>query len=197
MLHRSLSAGSLLAALLIALPLGAQQTTPGTADTTGQATPTATLPVAVLKATPYDIAVALRIESHNHPSAIEPYQGAATGVGGIIRDIFSSCPSLIALKYASAVDSGVRARLADIYDNEVHYTDKWVGDLIDFVLAAPFVILRVRTDLAADDSPNRACHHNRDCDADDYCGRSGPSHRESSRKCRGQPSTYACGNGNK
>jgi phosphoribosylformylglycinamidine synthase subunit PurL len=35
------------------------------------------------------IAVALRIESHNHPSAIEPYQGAATGVGGIIRDIFS------------------------------------------------------------------------------------------------------------
>src|SRR5919205_1392204 len=33
------------------------------------------------------IAVALRIESHNHPSAIEPYQGAATGVGGIIRDI--------------------------------------------------------------------------------------------------------------
>src|SRR2546423_2587089 len=35
------------------------------------------------------IAVALRIESHNHPSAVEPYQGAATGVGGIIRDIFS------------------------------------------------------------------------------------------------------------
>ncbi|MFZ4516933.1 MAG: phosphoribosylformylglycinamidine synthase subunit PurL [Microthrixaceae bacterium] len=35
------------------------------------------------------IAAALRIESHNHPSAIEPYQGAATGVGGILRDIFS------------------------------------------------------------------------------------------------------------
>ena len=35
------------------------------------------------------IAVALRIESHNHPSAIEPYQGAATGVGGILRDIFT------------------------------------------------------------------------------------------------------------
>ncbi|HEX2048434.1 MAG TPA: phosphoribosylformylglycinamidine synthase subunit PurL [Acidimicrobiales bacterium] len=35
------------------------------------------------------IAAALRIESHNHPSAIEPYQGAATGVGGIIRDIFT------------------------------------------------------------------------------------------------------------
>ncbi len=34
-------------------------------------------------------AVVFKIESHNHPSAIEPYQGAATGVGGIIRDIFS------------------------------------------------------------------------------------------------------------
>jgi phosphoribosylformylglycinamidine synthase II len=36
-----------------------------------------------------DIAVAIRIESHNHPSAIEPYQGAATGVGGILRDVFT------------------------------------------------------------------------------------------------------------
>ncbi|MBW4078406.1 MAG: phosphoribosylformylglycinamidine synthase subunit PurL [Acidobacteria bacterium] len=35
------------------------------------------------------IAVAIRIESHNHPSAIEPYQGAATGVGGILRDVFT------------------------------------------------------------------------------------------------------------
>jgi len=35
------------------------------------------------------LAVAIRIESHNHPSAVEPYQGAATGVGGIIRDVFS------------------------------------------------------------------------------------------------------------
>jgi len=34
-------------------------------------------------------AVAFKIESHNHPSAVEPYQGAATGVGGILRDIFS------------------------------------------------------------------------------------------------------------
>ena len=34
-------------------------------------------------------AVVFKIESHNHPSAIEPYQGAATGVGGILRDIFS------------------------------------------------------------------------------------------------------------
>ena len=35
------------------------------------------------------LAVAFKIESHNHPSAIEPYQGAATGVGGIMRDIFT------------------------------------------------------------------------------------------------------------
>lgn len=34
-------------------------------------------------------AVVFKMESHNHPSAIEPYQGAATGVGGIIRDVFS------------------------------------------------------------------------------------------------------------
>ncbi|TDT62324.1 phosphoribosylformylglycinamidine synthase subunit PurL [Fonticella tunisiensis] len=34
-------------------------------------------------------AIAMKIESHNHPSAVEPYQGAATGVGGILRDIFT------------------------------------------------------------------------------------------------------------
>ncbi|MBN1639352.1 MAG: phosphoribosylformylglycinamidine synthase subunit PurL, partial [Ignavibacteriales bacterium] len=34
-------------------------------------------------------AVAFKVESHNHPSAVEPYQGAATGVGGILRDIFT------------------------------------------------------------------------------------------------------------
>src|SRR5215211_3196965 len=43
------------------------------------------------------IAAALRIESHNHPSAIEPYQGAATGVGGILRDVFTMGARPIAL----------------------------------------------------------------------------------------------------
>jgi phosphoribosylformylglycinamidine synthase len=43
------------------------------------------------------VAVAVRIESHNHPSAVEPYQGAATGVGGIIRDVFSVGARPIAL----------------------------------------------------------------------------------------------------
>ena len=35
------------------------------------------------------LAAVFKIESHNHPTAIEPYQGAATGVGGILRDIFT------------------------------------------------------------------------------------------------------------
>ncbi|HKY14262.1 MAG TPA: phosphoribosylformylglycinamidine synthase subunit PurL [Microthrixaceae bacterium] len=43
------------------------------------------------------IAIAMRIESHNHPSAIEPYQGAATGIGGILRDIFTMGARPIAL----------------------------------------------------------------------------------------------------
>ncbi|WP_226671670.1 phosphoribosylformylglycinamidine synthase subunit PurL [Rossellomorea aquimaris] len=44
-----------------------------------------------------DQAVVFKIESHNHPSAIEPYQGAATGVGGIIRDVFSMGARPVAL----------------------------------------------------------------------------------------------------
>src|SRR5580700_4133703 len=35
------------------------------------------------------LGVAFKVESHNHPSAVEPFQGAATGVGGILRDIFA------------------------------------------------------------------------------------------------------------
>src|SRR5471032_497918 len=43
------------------------------------------------------MAIALRMESHNHPSFVEPYQGAATGVGGILRDIFTMGARPIAL----------------------------------------------------------------------------------------------------
>ena len=43
------------------------------------------------------LAVAFKIESHNHPSAVEPFQGAATGVGGILRDIFTMGARPIAL----------------------------------------------------------------------------------------------------
>ncbi len=42
-------------------------------------------------------AFAIKIESHNHPSAVEPYQGAATGVGGIVRDIFAMGARPVAL----------------------------------------------------------------------------------------------------
>lgn len=43
------------------------------------------------------IAIVMKIESHNHPSAVEPHQGAATGVGGIVRDIFAMGARPIAL----------------------------------------------------------------------------------------------------
>jgi phosphoribosylformylglycinamidine synthase subunit PurL len=58
------------------------------------------------------LAVAFKIESHNHPSAVEPYQGAATGVGGILRDIFSMGARPIAvlnsLRFGSLEDARVR-----------------------------------------------------------------------------------------
>ena len=54
------------------------------------------------------IAAAIRIESHNHPSAIEPYQGAATGVGGILRDIFTMGARPIALDGPAALRSARR-----------------------------------------------------------------------------------------
>ena len=43
------------------------------------------------------LAVVMKVESHNHPSAVEPFQGAATGVGGIVRDIFAMGARPIAL----------------------------------------------------------------------------------------------------
>ncbi|MCL6493671.1 MAG: phosphoribosylformylglycinamidine synthase subunit PurL [Ignavibacterium sp.] len=59
-----------------------------------------------------DLAVAFKIESHNHPSAVEPYQGAATGVGGIMRDIFTMgarpIASLNSLRFGSLKDSRTR-----------------------------------------------------------------------------------------
>lgn len=57
-------------------------------------------------------AVAFKIESHNHPSAVEPYQGAATGVGGIQRDIFTMgarpIASLNSLRFGSLENPRVR-----------------------------------------------------------------------------------------
>ncbi|MCL4449274.1 MAG: phosphoribosylformylglycinamidine synthase subunit PurL [Actinobacteria bacterium] len=61
------------------------------------------------------IGVAIRIESHNHPSALEPHQGAATGVGGIIRDIFSAGARPMAL--CDALAFGEIIKRDDSLDN--------------------------------------------------------------------------------
>jgi phosphoribosylformylglycinamidine synthase subunit PurL len=69
-------------------------------------------------------AIAFKIESHNHPSAVEPYQGAATGVGGILRDIFTMGARPIAV-----LDS---LRFGDLDDGRVRYlfggVVKGIGD---------------------------------------------------------------------
>ncbi len=66
------------------------------------------------------IAVAIRIESHNHPSAIEPYQGAATGVGGILRDIFTMgarpIATMDALRFGSLDDPRSRWMFEGVVD---------------------------------------------------------------------------------
>ncbi len=63
-------------------------------------------------------ALVFKIESHNHPSAIEPYQGAATGVGGIVRDIFTMgarpIASLNSLRFGEIDDARVRELFAGV-----------------------------------------------------------------------------------
>lgn len=75
-------------------------------------------------------AVAFKIESHNHPSAIEPFQGAATGVGGIIRDIFTmgARPAFLldSLRFGSIEGDSLSARsnrrlLAGVVAGISHY----------------------------------------------------------------------------
>jgi phosphoribosylformylglycinamidine synthase len=70
------------------------------------------------------LALAFKIESHNHPSAVEPYQGAATGVGGILRDVFTMGARPIAI-----LDS---LRFGDLDSGRVRYlfagVVKGVGD---------------------------------------------------------------------
>src|SRR3954465_6738127 len=71
-------------------------------------------------------AVAFKIESHNHPSAIEPFQGAATGVGGIIRDIFTmgARPEfcLNSLRFGPITQSNVKHQTSDIAANRRLFT---------------------------------------------------------------------------
>ena len=70
------------------------------------------------------IAVAFKIESHNHPSAVEPYQGAATGVGGILRDVFTMGARPIALLDSLRFGSLESARARYLFAGVV----KGIGD---------------------------------------------------------------------
>ncbi len=65
------------------------------------------------------LAAVFKIESHNHPSFIEPYQGAATGVGGIIRDIFTMGARPIALLNALRFGPLDTAQTRRIFDGVV------------------------------------------------------------------------------
>ncbi|MBW4574964.1 MAG: phosphoribosylformylglycinamidine synthase subunit PurL [Aphanothece sp. CMT-3BRIN-NPC111] len=71
------------------------------------------------------VQLAFKIESHNHPSAIEPFQGAATGVGGILRDIFTMGARPIALlnslRFGSLEDARTRRLFAGVVSGISHY----------------------------------------------------------------------------
>jgi phosphoribosylformylglycinamidine synthase subunit PurL len=64
--------------------------------------------------------VAFKMESHNHPSFIEPYQGAATGVGGILRDIFTMGARPIALANYLCFGKPEASRMSDLVSGVVH-----------------------------------------------------------------------------
>lgn len=69
--------------------------------------------------------LAFKIESHNHPSAVEPFQGAATGVGGILRDIFTMGARPIAilnsLRFGSLEDARTRQLFGGVVSGISHY----------------------------------------------------------------------------
>jgi len=69
--------------------------------------------------------LAFKIESHNHPSAVEPFQGAATGVGGILRDIFTMGARPIAilnsLRFGDLADRKTRRLFAGVVSGISHY----------------------------------------------------------------------------
>ncbi len=72
-----------------------------------------------------DIAVCFKIESHNRPSAVEPFQGAATGVGGILRDILTMGARPIAilnsLRFGDPQDPWVKSRMQGVVAGIAHY----------------------------------------------------------------------------
>lgn len=64
-------------------------------------------------------AIAFKIESHNHPSAVEPFEGAATGVGGIVRDIFAMGARPIALLNSLRFGSTNKSRTKHIFNGVI------------------------------------------------------------------------------
>src|SRR5680860_545196 len=67
----------------------------------------------------HGLAAVFKVESHNHPSAVEPYEGAATGVGGIVRDIFTMGARPIAILDALRFGPLDQARNRYLFDNVV------------------------------------------------------------------------------
>ena len=71
------------------------------------------------------LAISFKIESHNHPSAVEPFQGAATGVGGILRDIFTMGARPIAamnsLRFGDISNPEVRRLFSGVVSGIAHY----------------------------------------------------------------------------
>jgi phosphoribosylformylglycinamidine synthase subunit PurL len=94
------------------------------------------------------IAIAFKIESHNHPSAIEPYQGAATGVGGILRDVFTMGARPIAMLNSLRFGSLDSARNRYLFAGVV----KGVGDYGNCV-GIPTVAGEIVFDPAYDGNP--------------------------------------------
>lgn len=74
-------------------------------------------------------AICFKIESHNHPSAIEPFQGAATGVGGILRDIFSMgarpIASLNSLRFGELDSERIKFLLRGVVSGISHYGNSY------------------------------------------------------------------------
>ena len=75
--------------------------------------------------------LAFKIESHNHPSAVEPFQGAATGVGGILRDIFTMGARPIAilnsLRFGNLEDARTRRIFQGVVEGISHYSNCLIG----------------------------------------------------------------------
>ncbi len=71
------------------------------------------------------LAISFKIESHNHPSAVDPFQGAATGVGGIIRDIFTMGARPVcavnSLRFGELTNAAVRRLFRGVVSGIAHY----------------------------------------------------------------------------